>query len=170
LSVACPEDAFGFNLYDGLDDCYQEINIMAGKRTGAFIGGLLLGTAIGTAIGLLVAPRSGRETRRFLRKSAEALPEVAEDVSTNLQYQTERLLDSAQKSLDETLLRLQEAIATGKEAMVQKQRELKHQQLKAQTLSDLEQDHRPELEGKSRSGMPEVTPYSTRLSSGQEDR
>ncbi|MFT0817214.1 YtxH domain-containing protein, partial [Synechococcus sp. W60.3] len=44
---------------------------MAENRTGAFIGGLLLGTAVGTAIGLLLAPRSGRETRRLLKKSAE---------------------------------------------------------------------------------------------------
>jgi Gas vesicle protein len=97
---------------------------MAENRTGAFIGGLLLGTAVGTAIGLLLAPRSGRETRRLLKKSAEALPEVAEDMTSSLQYQSEKLFDAAQRSLDEALLRLQQAVAVGKEAMLQKRREL----------------------------------------------
>jgi len=97
---------------------------MGRNRTGAFIGGLLLGTAVGTVIGLLLAPRSGRETRRLLKKSAEALPEVAEDVASSLQYQSEKLFDAAQRSLDEALLRLQQAVAVGKEAMLQKRKEL----------------------------------------------
>jgi gas vesicle protein len=97
---------------------------MAENRTGAFIGGLLLGTAVGTLIGLLLAPRSGRETRRLLKKSAEALPEVAEDVASSLQYQSEKLFDAAQRSLDEALLRLQQAVMVGKEAMLQKRKEL----------------------------------------------
>jgi len=97
---------------------------MAENRTGAFIGGLLLGTAVGTVIGLLLAPRSGRETRRLLKKSAEALPEVAEDVASSLQYQSEKLFDAAQRSLDEALLRLQQAVVVGKEAMLQKRKEL----------------------------------------------
>jgi len=113
---------------------------MANNRTGAFLGGLLVGTAVGTAVGLLLAPRSGRETRKFLRKSAEALPDVAEDVTHNMQYQTERLLDSAQKSLDETLVRLQEAIATGKQAMVEKRHELNRQRLAAESDPKIDLD------------------------------
>lgn len=118
---------------------------MAGNRAGAFVGGLVLGTAIGTAVGLLLAPRSGRDTRRILKKSAKALPEVAEDVGSNLQYQTERLLDSAQKSLDETVLRLQEAMATGKEAMKRKRMELTQQATQPQ-LQGSAHDEDPEEE------------------------
>ncbi|MFS8858984.1 YtxH domain-containing protein [Synechococcus sp. B60.1] len=106
---------------------------MAENRTGAFIGGLLLGTAVGTVIGLLLAPRSGRETRRLLKKSAEALPEVAEDVAGSLQYQAEKLFDAAQRNLDEALLRLQQAAAVGREAMLQKRQEL----MQAQNLRPL---------------------------------
>jgi gas vesicle protein len=118
---------------------------MADNRIGAFVGGVLVGTAIGTAVGLLLAPRTGRDTRRILRKSAKALPEVAEDVGSNLQYQTERLLDSAQKSLDETVLRLQEAMATGKEAMARKKQELTQQQTRSRLQVDL-LDDAPDLE------------------------
>jgi gas vesicle protein len=72
-----------------------------------------------------MAPRSGRETRYLLRKSADALPELAEDLSTSLQLQADRLSESALRSWDETLGRLREAIAAGVEASQQQ-----HQQLK----------------------------------------
>lgn len=83
------------------------------NRSGSFFGGLLVGTVVGTVTGLLVAPRSGQDTRRLLRKSADALPELAEDVSTSLQLQVDRLSGSALRSWDDTLMRLREAIAAG---------------------------------------------------------
>ena len=98
---------------------------MSDNRSGSFLGGLLVGTALGTVTGLLMAPRSGRETRYLLRKSADALPELAEDLSTSLQLQADRLSESALRSWDETLGRLREAIAAGVEASQQQ-----HQQLK----------------------------------------
>lgn len=88
---------------------------MSKNRAGAFIGGLLVGTAIGTITGLLVAPRSGRETRQFLKKSADALPELAEDLSSTVQLQADRLSEAALRRWEETLIRLREAIATGVE-------------------------------------------------------
>ncbi|MDJ0631613.1 MAG: YtxH domain-containing protein [Xenococcaceae cyanobacterium MO_188.B29] len=86
------------------------------NQVGAFIGGIAIGSAVGTVLGLLVAPRTGRETRALLKKSADALPELAEDLSTSLQLQADRLSDSTLKNWDETLARLKEAIAAGVEA------------------------------------------------------
>ena len=86
------------------------------KQVGAFIGGIAIGSAVGTVLGLLIAPRTGRETRRVLKKSADALPELAEDLSTSLQLQAYRLSDSALRNWDGTLARLKEAIAAGVEA------------------------------------------------------
>ncbi|MCS6812769.1 MAG: YtxH domain-containing protein [Cyanobacteria bacterium] len=86
---------------------------MSNNRSGGFIGGLLLGTAIGVVTGLLIAPRSGRETRQFLRKSASALPELAEDLSTTVQLQADRLSESALRRWDDTLARLKDALAVG---------------------------------------------------------
>jgi gas vesicle protein len=40
---------------------------MSNNRSGIFIGGLMIGAAIGTLAGLLVAPRTGRETRKLLK-------------------------------------------------------------------------------------------------------
>lgn len=89
---------------------------MSNNRSGAFLGGLLLGTAVGTLTGILMAPRTGRETRQFLKKSADALPELAEDLSSSVQLQADRLSESALRNWDSTLIRLREAIAAGIEA------------------------------------------------------
>lgn len=86
------------------------------KKTGAFLGGMLLGSTVGAVVGLLAAPRSGRETRQILKKSAEALPELAEDLSSTVQLQADRLSESALKRWDGTLARLRDAIAAGIEA------------------------------------------------------
>ncbi|GAC1466325.1 MAG: YtxH domain-containing protein [Chamaesiphon sp.] len=99
---------------------------MSKTSAGSFVGGLLLGTVIGTVTGLLIAPRKGHETRQLLKKSAEALPELAEDVSTSVQLQADRVSESALRKWDRTLTRLQEAIAAGIEASQRERQTLKH--------------------------------------------
>ncbi|WP_315788868.1 YtxH domain-containing protein [Fischerella sp. JS2] len=100
---------------------------MSNNRSGVFIGGLMLGATIGALTGLLMAPRTGRETRKLLKKSADALPELAEDLSTSVQIQADRLSANALRNWDETLERLREAIAVGidasqRESQVMKQK------------------------------------------------
>ena len=89
---------------------------MSSNRSGVFMGGLLVGAALGTLAGILIAPRAGRETRQLLKKSADALPELAEDLSSSVQLQADRLSESAVRNWDSTLVRLREAIAAGLEA------------------------------------------------------
>lgn len=86
------------------------------KQRGVFLGGVLVGTAVGVVVGLLSAPRSGRETRQMLKKAADALPELTEDLSSTLQLQADRLSGSALHQWDETLERLREALTAGVEA------------------------------------------------------
>jgi gas vesicle protein len=89
---------------------------MSNNRSGIFIGGLMLGAAIGTLAGLLVAPRTGRETRKLIKKSANAIPELAEDITTSVQIQADRLSNSTLQNWDETVDRLRDAIAVGIDA------------------------------------------------------
>lgn len=89
---------------------------MSKRGISAFIGGIALGSAVGAVVGLLVAPRSGKETRRTLKKSAQALPEMAEDVSSSVQWQANRFSESTFENWDSTLNRLKSAIAAGVEA------------------------------------------------------
>jgi gas vesicle protein len=91
---------------------------------GKFLGGILIGGTIGAAVGLLFAPRSGKETRQMLRKSADDFPKLAEEISSNVQYQADRFTETAQRTIDEAIQRLQEAIAVGQEASTKLRQEL----------------------------------------------
>ncbi|WP_353931938.1 YtxH domain-containing protein [Okeanomitos corallinicola TIOX110] len=106
---------------------------MSNNRSGIFLGGVMLGATIGALTGLLAAPRAGRETRKLLKKSADALPELAEDLSTSVQIQADRLSASALQNWDDTLERLRDAIAAGVDAT---QRE--NQALKRKNPADVE--------------------------------
>jgi gas vesicle protein len=100
---------------------------MSNNRSGVFFGGLMLGATIGALTGLLVAPRTGRETRKILKKSANAIPDLAEDLSTSVQIQADRLSANALRNWDETLDRLREAIAAGVDASQRESQVLKRQ-------------------------------------------
>ncbi|KAB8317911.1 YtxH domain-containing protein [Tolypothrix campylonemoides VB511288] len=110
---------------------------MSNNRSGLFVGGMMLGATIGALTGLLIAPRTGRETRQLLKKSASALPELAEDISTSVQIQADRLSANARSNWDETLERLREAIAAGVDASLRESQAVKQQnaQQKSDTLS-----------------------------------
>lgn len=98
---------------------------MTEQKSSGFLGGVVIGTAIGAVTGLLLAPRSGRETRRILKKSADALPELAEDLSASFQIQADRFSETTLHNWEQTLLRLREAIAAGQAAS---RREYEHLQ------------------------------------------
>ena len=100
---------------------------MSNNRSGVFFGGMMLGATIGALTGLLVAPRTGRETRQLLKKSADALPDLAEDLSTSVQIQADRLSTNALRNWDETLDRLREAISAGIDASQRETQVLKRQ-------------------------------------------
>lgn len=108
----------------GLRRCIYK---MSNNRSGNFIGGLMLGATIGAITGLLVAPRTGRETRKLLKKSADALPDLAEDLSTSAQIQADRISDTALRSWDDTLERLREALFAGIDASMRENQALKRQ-------------------------------------------
>ena len=83
---------------------------MGEKNSGGFVGGVLLGAAMGTVAGLLIAPRTGKETRQILKKkSADALPELVEDLSTSVQLQADKLSETALMNWEHTLERLRTA-------------------------------------------------------------
>jgi len=89
---------------------------MSRNNAGAFLGGLILGGVAGLVTGMVLAPRSGQETRRVLRKTAAALPELTTDLSDNLQLQAQRWQGILQTQWQDTWERLQTAINAGLEA------------------------------------------------------
>lgn len=92
---------------------------MSNNRSKIMVGGFLVGATIGVITGVLLAPRSGKETRRIVKKSMAALPELVEDLSTSVQLQADRFSESARENWEDTLTRLQAAVAAGVEASQQ---------------------------------------------------
>jgi gas vesicle protein len=86
---------------------------MADRNRSTFIGGIILGTSIGAVAGLLAAPRKGRDTRRLLKKTATAVPQMAEDISSSIKFQADRLAAAASDRWQDTLDRLSLAIEAG---------------------------------------------------------
>jgi gas vesicle protein len=86
---------------------------MAAKHRSTFIGGIAIGAAIGTVTGLLMAPRTGRDTRKILSKTLTAVPQMAEDISSSVQLQADKLSASAGERWQETFDRLATAVAAG---------------------------------------------------------
>jgi gas vesicle protein len=86
---------------------------MADKNRGTFLRGVFIGTAIGAIAGLLVAPRKGRDTRKILSKTVTAVPQMAEDISSSVQLQADKLSAAAGDRWHDTLDRLATAISAG---------------------------------------------------------
>ena len=87
---------------------------MADNRSDGLLSGMIIGAAVGAIAGILAAPRTGKDTRRILKKSADALPELAEDLATSIQFQADRLSDTTLSNWDGTLSRLREAVLAGR--------------------------------------------------------
>ena len=85
---------------------------MSNKCSGVFIGGFLIGTAIGSLTGLF-APRKSSINGALLQKTVCSIPNVAEDLSTSMYLKAHKISHLLLLSWDNTLERVQEAIASG---------------------------------------------------------
>ncbi|HXE89514.1 MAG TPA: YtxH domain-containing protein [Terriglobales bacterium] len=59
----------------------------------------LIGTAVGAAVALLVAPHSGRITRRLLRRRAEDAADLVAERAEELRERGEEILESAKEKV-----------------------------------------------------------------------
>lgn len=86
------------------------------QKNSNFIIGFLIGSSISAIATLIFHPRSGKENRQILRKTSQALPQIAEDFSSTLQIHTNNLFFFTNKKWQHTLHRFQVAIKAGVEA------------------------------------------------------
>lgn len=117
--------------YDFDDD---EPYVVIEKRSGGF-GSFLLGLAIGAGVALLMAPRSGVETRRRLRQRARRMRNAAEDavgdvrdrVSETFETARQRVeerIDAARGAIEMKKEQVERAVRAGREAADQAREEL----------------------------------------------
>lgn len=117
---------------------------MAKQR--AFASGLAIGAIAGLAVGLLAAPRTGRENRRTLRKSARALPELAEDLAASAQLQADRVAVRAGRRCATWMERLRQAAVVGLAATQQELQVVAREEAAVATATEPESIAEPATE------------------------
>jgi gas vesicle protein len=75
--------------------------------TRGFLSGLFYGAVIGTTVGLLMAPRSGIETRQQLRETSVRLRDQVEHTAQEAKHKAEELQQQSREYLEETKERLE---------------------------------------------------------------
>ena len=104
---------------------------------GSTLGAFLWGTLLGAGFALLVAPRSGAETRRLLRARGRELLDAAGDkadelrqlVSDGYERTKERVeegLETARRAVDERRDAARDAVDAGRAAVHSAREELEH--------------------------------------------
>jgi gas vesicle protein len=78
-----------------------------GVTAGHVLAGVVFGAAVGAALGLMLAPRTGKETRRVLAESGERVRRQASDA-----YQ------QASTNVNDMMNRGRAAVARGREAFI----------------------------------------------------
>lgn len=77
---------------------------------GKFVGGLFIGGMVGGLLGVLLAPRSGSETRQKIVDETNATYKKAELSLQEMQKQTEKAIEDLQKSGQEVLRKVADSI------------------------------------------------------------
>ena len=92
---------------------------MANDRNDAagYLGWFLLGGLLGAAAALLVAPKTGRETRELLAERGGGVAKRAQAIATDAQGRAGEWLDKSRELFEEQTQRLMTAFEAGKDAM-----------------------------------------------------
>jgi gas vesicle protein len=92
---------------------------MADEHTdvAGYLGWFFFGAALGAAAGLLLAPKSGRETRDLLAEKGGDLARKAQDLAMDAQGRAGEWVDKGREVFEEQTQRLITAFEAGKQAV-----------------------------------------------------
>lgn len=105
------------------------------RRTGRlfpFLFGFLFGAAVGGVAGLLLAPRSGAESRHILSENLNTQREGARKVVDESRHNAHKSSGDLVSVLKTRLFQLRDAVLAGKDAARNKHNELKRKQASAE--------------------------------------
>ena len=83
---------------------------------GKFIAGFAIGGAIGAIAGILLAPKSGEETRKMLADSAQDLAKRADETAKQIQTKADDALSELQKKGEEIKSKIKDLVNKNKNA------------------------------------------------------
>lgn len=81
---------------------YMEEKVIVVRESGSF-GTFLRGVVIGAAIALLVAPRSGRDTRHMLTERSSEVYDKAAYIAKDTRDRAQNVVDTARNKIEETV-------------------------------------------------------------------
>ena len=84
--------------------------------TGAKVGFFVGGAAIGALLALLLAPKTGEQTRKLIAKKAEEGKDYVASKGREFRGQAEELVEKGKELVTKKKERLAEVLETGKEA------------------------------------------------------
>ena len=92
---------------------------MASDRgdAGGYLGWFFLGGVLGAVAGLLMAPKTGRETRELLAEHGNEVAKRAQAMANDAQGRAGEWLDKSRELFEEQTQRLMTAFEAGKDAM-----------------------------------------------------
>jgi gas vesicle protein len=92
---------------------------MANDRNDAagYLGWFFLGGMIGAVAALLVAPKTGRETREILAERGNEVAKRAQEMANDAQGRAGEWFDKSRELFEEQTQRLMTAFEAGKDAM-----------------------------------------------------
>jgi gas vesicle protein len=82
-----------------------------------YLGWFLFGAALGAGVALLIAPRTGSQTRELLTDHSGDVARTAQSWADQAQQQAGEWLDRSRELLEEQTNRVLSAFEAGKEAM-----------------------------------------------------
>jgi gas vesicle protein len=88
-----------------------------------FLLGLGIGSLIGAGVALMLAPKSGTETREEIKSAAGQLKTKAGKLAEDMSESSEELVKKSKELLETTKQKIAEVVDAGKEALAKKKGE-----------------------------------------------
>lgn len=77
---------------------------------GRFFTGVLVGAALGAVAGILLAPKSGKETREMLGEMASDMAKKTDETVQDIKRKADTLITDAQEKSEEIMNKLQDML------------------------------------------------------------
>lgn len=94
------------------------------ERQSSGVGTFILGTLLGAGIALLLAPRTGEETRRELGKNVRRIRNSAEDTVHRVQKAVSGTIEEFREQVNDRIDAARDAMEAGREAALRSRAEL----------------------------------------------
>lgn len=114
----------------------EDLPYIVVERRGSGVGSFLWGALLGAGVALLLAPRSGKETRSQLGSGVRRVRDAAEDAVRNVQQSVTGTFDELREQVNDRVDAARRAMDAGREAALRSRSELEHRVHQARAATE----------------------------------